>query len=133
VKFKKLAGGGYFKIINRMVPQALETLGYDQAQIDRIIRYAVGGGSLKEAPFINHVALASKGFDAPTLEKVEGSLGSAFDIRFVFNKFTLGEEFCIEKLGFTASSSTTSPSTCCPASASPRPRSTRPTPSSPAP
>ena len=101
VKFKKLAGGGYFKIINRMVPQALQTLGYAQEQVDKIIRYAVGSGSLKEAPFINHAALASKKFDAATLEKVEGALGSAFDIRFVFNKFTLGEEFCVKTLGFT--------------------------------
>ena len=101
VKFKKLAGGGYFKIINRMVPQALETLGYGAEQAEKIIRYAVGSGSLKEAPFINHAALTSKKFDAATLEKVEGALGSAFDIRFVFNKFTLGEEFCVKVLGFT--------------------------------
>jgi ribonucleoside-diphosphate reductase alpha chain len=102
VKFKKLAGGGYFKIINRMVPQALQTLGYDEAAIERIIRYAVGSGTLKEAPFINHAALKSKGFTDAVLEKVEAALGSAFDIRFVFNKFTLGEEFCVKTLGFTA-------------------------------
>jgi ribonucleoside-diphosphate reductase alpha chain len=101
VKFKKLAGGGYFKIINRMVPQALETLGYDQAAAERIIRYAVGSGTLKESPFINHAALKSKGFTDAVLAKVEAALGSAFDIRFVFNKFTLGEEFCVKTLGFT--------------------------------
>jgi ribonucleoside-diphosphate reductase alpha chain len=102
VKFKKLAGGGYFKIINRMVPQALETLGYDPETAQRIIRYAVGGGSLKESPFINFATLANKGFDDEALQKVDQAAASAFDIRFAFNKFSLGEEFCIEKLGFTA-------------------------------
>jgi ribonucleoside-diphosphate reductase alpha chain len=102
VKFKKLAGGGYFKIINRMVPQALETLGYDQAARDRIIRYAVGAGTLKESPFINHVTLAAKGFDQAALARLETALASAFDIRFAFNKFTLGAEFCQEQLGFSA-------------------------------
>ena len=46
VKFKKLAGGGYFKIINQTVPEALRTLGYDAAAIDRIVAYAVGHGTL---------------------------------------------------------------------------------------
>ena len=47
VKFKKLAGGGYFKIINQTVPFALRTLGYDEAAIARIVAYAVGHGTLK--------------------------------------------------------------------------------------
>jgi len=101
VKFKKLAGGGYFKIINRAVPQALRSLGYEQADIDRIINYAVGRASLKSAPGINHEALAEKGFDAEKLEAVESALASAFDIKFIFNKWTLGEEFCSDKLGLT--------------------------------
>jgi ribonucleoside-diphosphate reductase alpha chain len=99
VKFKKLAGGGYFKIINRMVPDALTTLGYDETQIGDIERYALGRGTLKGAPGINHEMLAEKGFDAASLTAIEGALGSAFDIKFAFNKWTLGESFCIEKLG----------------------------------
>jgi ribonucleoside-diphosphate reductase alpha chain len=99
VKFKKLAGGGYFKIINRMVPDALRTLGYAEADIAEIIRYAVGHATLRDAPGINHAALKAKGFDDETLSTVEASLESAFDIKFVFNKYTLGEAFCTETLG----------------------------------
>jgi ribonucleoside-diphosphate reductase alpha chain len=102
VKFKKLAGGGYFKIINRMVPDALLTLGYDEDEIAAIERYALGRGTLKGAPAINHRTLAEKGFDAASLTAIEGALGSAFDIKFAFNKWTLGESFCIEKLGVSA-------------------------------
>ncbi|TMJ60643.1 MAG: vitamin B12-dependent ribonucleotide reductase, partial [Alphaproteobacteria bacterium] len=99
VKFKKLAGGGYFKIINRLVPQALQTLGYGEAEIAAIERYALGHGTLKDAPAINHDTLAEKGFDETALAAVEAALGSAFDIKFAFNKWTLGEAFCIERLG----------------------------------
>jgi ribonucleoside-diphosphate reductase alpha chain len=101
VKFKKLAGGGYFKIINRMVPEALRTLGYGESDIAEIIRYAVGHASLRDAPGINHESLRAKGFDDSALERVEQSLESAFDIRFVFNKYTLGEEFCTDTLGIS--------------------------------
>src|SRR5262244_2445452 len=98
VKFKKLAGGGYFKIINRAVPEALRVLGYSQAQIAEIEAYAVGHGSLAEAPGINHTTLKQKGFTQEAIEKVEKALRSAFDIKFAFNKWTLGEEF-VSKLG----------------------------------
>ena len=101
VKFKKLAGGGYFKIINRIVPEALKTLGYGPAQIDRIIRYAVGHGTLVGAPGVSHQALLAKGFGPAEIAKVEGALASAFDIKFVFNKWTLGEDFLTGALGFT--------------------------------
>ncbi len=94
VKFKKLAGGGYFKIINQAVPEALRTLGYSQEQIEKIIGYAVGHGSLADAPALNHAALRAKGFGDAQIEKVESGLASAFDIKFVFNKWTLGEDFC---------------------------------------
>ncbi|MBI2235558.1 MAG: vitamin B12-dependent ribonucleotide reductase [Magnetospirillum sp.] len=99
VKFKKLAGGGYFKIINRMVPDALRTLGYQEADIAEVIRYAVGHGSLRDAPGVNHVTLRAKGFDDGALARVEAALASAFDIKFVFNKYALGEAFCTETLG----------------------------------
>ncbi len=102
VKFKKLAGGGYFKIINRTVPVALKTLGYNETRIEEIIRYAVGNGTLKDAPGVNHEALIEKGFTQASLDAVEGSLGSAFDIKFAFNKWTLGEDFCTKHLGFSA-------------------------------
>lgn len=99
VKFKKLAGGGYFKIINQSVPAALETLGYASAQIEEIIAHAVGHASLGNCPGINHTALAGHGFGAREIEKIEAALASAFDIRFVFNQWTLGEEFCRGTLG----------------------------------
>ncbi|MFO0991945.1 MAG: vitamin B12-dependent ribonucleotide reductase [Hyphomicrobiales bacterium] len=94
VKFKKLAGGGYFKIINQAVPEALRTLGYDPDQIEAIIGYAVGHGTLADAPALNHAQLRAKGFGDAEIAKVEQSLASAFDIKFVFNKWTLGEDFC---------------------------------------
>ncbi|MEL6291511.1 MAG: vitamin B12-dependent ribonucleotide reductase, partial [Pseudomonadota bacterium] len=102
VKFKKLAGGGYFKIINRSVPQALRTLGYSEAAIAEVEAYAVGHGSLRQAPAINHSTLRVKGFTDDVLETVEASLASAFDIKFVFNKWTLGTDFCTETLGIPA-------------------------------
>ncbi|KAB2920592.1 MAG: vitamin B12-dependent ribonucleotide reductase [Hyphomicrobiaceae bacterium] len=93
VKFKKLAGGGYFKIINQSVPEALRTLGYSEAEIAEMEAYAVGHGSLAQAPAINHTTLKAKGFTDKVLQKLEGSLKTAFDIKFAFNKWTLGEEF----------------------------------------
>ncbi|MCP4382498.1 MAG: vitamin B12-dependent ribonucleotide reductase [Hyphomicrobiales bacterium] len=100
VKFKKLAGGGYFKIINRAVPEALGILDYDKGQVDAIINYAVGRGTLKDAPGINHDSLAAKGFTDEKIEAIEAGLGSAFDIKFAFNKWSLGADFLAE-LGVT--------------------------------
>jgi len=94
VKFKKLAGGGYFKIINRAVPEALRHIGYGEADIAEIEAYAVGHGSLAQAPGINHSTLKAKGFTDEKISAIEAGLGSAFDIKFVFNKWSLGEEFC---------------------------------------
>jgi ribonucleoside-diphosphate reductase alpha chain len=99
VKFKKLAGGGYFKIINRSVPSALEKLGYKSNEVEEIIAYAVGHGTLGNAPGINHTSLIGQGFGAAEIEKIEAALPSAFDIRFVFNQWTLGEDFCHGTLG----------------------------------
>jgi len=99
VKFKKLAGGGYFKIINRIVPKALSVLGYEEKQIKDIINYAVGHGTLKNAPGVNHTGLKNLGFTSDVIEKIEKALSSAFDIKFVFNQWTLGSEFCKETLG----------------------------------
>ncbi|MFZ0093882.1 MAG: vitamin B12-dependent ribonucleotide reductase, partial [Pseudolabrys sp.] len=102
VKFKKLAGGGYFKIINRAVPEALRTLGYSEADIAEIEAYAVGHGTLAQAPAINHTTLMAKGFTEEAIAKVEKALPTAFDIKFAFNKWTLGEDFCRDKLGISA-------------------------------
>ncbi|MGB8639055.1 MAG: vitamin B12-dependent ribonucleotide reductase, partial [Pseudolabrys sp.] len=102
VKFKKLAGGGYFKIINRAVPEALRTLGYSEADIAEIEAYAVGHGTLSQAPAINHTTLKAKGFTDEAIAKVEKALPTAFDIKFAFNKWTLGEEYCRDKLGIPA-------------------------------
>ena len=99
VKFKKLAGGGYFKIINQSVPAALAKMGYGSAQAEEIISYAVGHGSMGNAPGINHTALVGHGFGQTEIDKVEAALPSAFDIRFVFNQWTLGVDFCKGTLG----------------------------------
>jgi ribonucleoside-diphosphate reductase alpha chain len=100
VKYKKLSGGGYFKIINHAVPAALKTLGYTQEESDAIINYAKGHATLAGAPALNHEALVAKGFNDVDIEKIESELLRAFDIDFVFNVFTLGEA-TIERLGFT--------------------------------
>ena len=101
VKFKKLAGGGYFKIINQAIPTALGVLGYTGQQVEEISRYAVGHGSLVHAPAINHDTLRARGFGQEQLDRLEESLATAYDIRFVFNKWTLGTDFCIDTLGIS--------------------------------
>ncbi|MBT8388065.1 MAG: vitamin B12-dependent ribonucleotide reductase, partial [Altererythrobacter sp.] len=101
VKFKKLAGGGYFKIINRAVPEALRSLGYSEAQIGEIEAYAVGHGNMNQAPGINPGSLKAKGFTDEKIETINAALKSAFDIKFVFNKWTVGEDFAKQTLGFT--------------------------------
>jgi len=102
VKFKKLAGGGYFKIINQAVPNALRALGYREHEIAEIEAYAVGHGSLKQAPAINPGSLRAKGFTDEKIDAVEKGLKGAFDVKFVFNKWTLGEDFLTETLGVPA-------------------------------
>lgn len=101
VKFKKLAGGGYFKIINESVPPALKHLGYTQKEVEEIIRYTKGHGSLIGCPHINAQTLTDKGFTKDVLSKIEKSLPSVFDINFAFNKWTLGAGFCKNALGFS--------------------------------
>ncbi len=98
VKFKKLAGGGYFKIINASIPPALERLGYRKNQIDDIIQYSRGSGTLEGCPHLDRAALKAKGFSEEILKRVEGQLGGAFDLSFVFNRWTLGDDF-LKSLG----------------------------------
>jgi ribonucleoside-diphosphate reductase alpha chain len=101
VKFKKLAGGGYFKIINQSVPPSLTKLGYSPEQIKEIIGYATGHKTLKGAPYINHETLKAKGFGPEQLASLETALENAFEIGFAFNKWTFGDDFCRNVLGFT--------------------------------
>lgn len=99
VKFKKLSGGGYFKIINQSIPTALKNLGYRPNEIKAIVDYAKGAGSFAGAPYINHQSLSEKGFIAEEMKKLDTAVASSFDISFVFNVYTLGEE-CLQRLGF---------------------------------
>jgi ribonucleoside-diphosphate reductase alpha chain len=92
VKFKKLAGGGYFKIVNQSVPKALDRLGYDEQETDRIIRYAVGNGTLQGAPAINDSSLHLKGFTEPELNAIEKSLPNVLDIRQAFGRGMLSDD-----------------------------------------
>jgi ribonucleoside-diphosphate reductase alpha chain len=100
VKFKKLAGGGYFKIVNQSVSAALRHLGYSESEVDAIEKYCKGHGTLAGCPVINKASLRQKGFTEDALNAIEAQLDTAFDIRFVFNKYTIGESLCKE-LGFT--------------------------------
>ncbi|MGK5091695.1 vitamin B12-dependent ribonucleotide reductase [Deltaproteobacteria bacterium TL4] len=102
VKFKKLAGGGYFKIINQSIPPALKKLGYSDAEIHSIVGYVKGRGSLAGSPCINAKSLKEKGFTDEIIHKIDEQLSSAFDISFVFNKWILGEAFCKKTLKFTS-------------------------------
>lgn len=101
VKFKKLAGGGYFKIINQSVPAALKHLGYDAKEIEAIVKYAKGHGTLNGCPFINPEKLRSLGFTDEKIAAVEAALPGAFEIKFAFNQWTLGEDFCKNVLNIT--------------------------------
>ncbi|MEJ0102397.1 MAG: vitamin B12-dependent ribonucleotide reductase [Bacteroidota bacterium] len=99
VKFKKLSGGGYFKIINQSVPAALKNLGYSVKEVGTIIKYAVGAATFAGAPFINHQSLSEKGFIGDEIKKLDAAAATAFEIGFIFNKYALGEE-CLQRLGF---------------------------------
>ncbi len=101
VKFKKLAGGGYFKIINNSIPPALKKLGYNSTQITDIVHYIKGHARLDGSPCINTNVLRAKGFTDDIIKRIDDQLPSAFDVSFVFNHYTLGEEFCKETLGIT--------------------------------
>jgi len=99
VKFKKLSGGGYFKIVNESIPLALENLGYNQFQINDIVNYAKGHATLNGCPHISTEALLAKGFTKADMATIESQLLSAFQLEFVFNRFTLGDA-TLTRLGF---------------------------------
>jgi len=100
VKFKKLAGGGFFKIVNQSVPSALEVLGYNDQEIKEIVTYCVGSGTLKDSPGINHESLKEKGFTDVAIQKVESQLKTVFELKYAFTKWTLGDD-ALKELGFT--------------------------------
>ncbi len=99
VKFKKLAGGGFFKIINQAIPEALTRLGYSQSEIDDIVAYTIGHGTLEGCPTINPAALRERGLDDEAIGRVEAALGSAFELKNAFAPHILGEEL-LARLGF---------------------------------
>ena len=101
VKYKKLAGGGYFKIINQSVPGALRRLGYKPEEIKEIVNYCVGSGSLDSSPYINRTSLKTKGFSNEVIDNIQLELPRVFDISFAFNKFVLGEKFCKDVLNLS--------------------------------
>ncbi|MBT6716484.1 MAG: vitamin B12-dependent ribonucleotide reductase [Nitrospina sp.] len=98
VKYKKLAGGGYFKIINQSVPGALRRLGYKPEEVKDIVNYCVGSGSLDSSPYINRASLKNKGFTDAVVDSIQLELPRVFDVSFAFNKFVLGENFCKDVL-----------------------------------
>ncbi|MDP9366047.1 MAG: vitamin B12-dependent ribonucleotide reductase, partial [Chloroflexota bacterium] len=100
VKFKKLAGGGYFKIANQSLEPALRNLGYAENERRNILRYVLGTLSLDGAPGVNRENLLAKGFAEEDLAKVERALPGVFELPFAFNAWTLGEE-ALARVGFT--------------------------------
>ncbi len=101
VKFKKLAGGGYFKIINASIPPALTRLGYTPKQIEDIVRHCRGSGTLHGCPQINFAGLRSKGFPEDIIQSIEAQLPGVFELQFAFNRWTVGDDVCIKRLGLT--------------------------------
>lgn len=102
VKFKKLAGGGYFKIVNEAVPAALRNLGHSESEIKDVIDYMKGTADITNAPHINAVSLKAKGFTDEDIIALNKALQSAFEVQFAFNVWTLGED-CMKRAGFAPS------------------------------
>jgi ribonucleoside-diphosphate reductase alpha chain len=98
VKFKKLAGGGYFKIVNQSVPEALETLGYAEHELQEIVAYICGTNTLLAAPHVNRAKLLQLGLTKEELDKVEAALPSVFDLAQAFAPWVIGEA-AYERLG----------------------------------
>jgi ribonucleoside-diphosphate reductase alpha chain len=101
VKFKKLAGGGYFKIVNQSVPEALRRLGYSEAQIQEIVAYVSGTNTLLGARHVNRATLKAKGFTDQDLSNVEAAIPGVFDLTLAFAPWVLGKE-AYERLGISA-------------------------------
>ena len=113
VKFKKLAGGGYFKIINASIPPALARLGYTSGQIEDIVRYCRGTGTLQGCPHVNPASLRAKGFTDEVIKRIEAQLPGAFELPFVFNRWTVGDDFCRTQLAPDAAGADRGPASTC--------------------
>ena len=100
VKFKKLAGGGYFKIVNQTVPRALNRLGYSQREVQEIVAYISGTNTLLVAPHVNRRTLKEKGLTDAELAKVEAAVPGVFDLDSAFAAWIIGED-AYERLGAT--------------------------------
>jgi ribonucleoside-diphosphate reductase alpha chain len=100
VKFKKLAGGGYFKIVNQSVPEALRRLRYSEAQISEIVAFVSGTNTLLGAPGVNRAELKARGLDDADLAKIEAALPGVFELNLAFAPWVLGKE-TFERLGVT--------------------------------
>jgi ribonucleoside-diphosphate reductase alpha chain len=98
VKFKKLAGGGYFKIVNESVPEALRRLGYTKQQAQEIVSFVVGTNTLKGAQTVCERALAERGLAPEEIARVEAQLPRVFELRHAFGAYVLGEA-CLKRLG----------------------------------
>jgi ribonucleoside-diphosphate reductase alpha chain len=101
VKFKKLAGGGYFKIVNQSVPEALKRLRYSAAEIQEIVAYVSGTNTLLGAPHVNRASLKARGLTDEELGKIENALPGVFDLSLAFGAWVVGKE-CYDRLGVTA-------------------------------
>lgn len=96
VKFKKLAGGGYFRIINQSVPRALTALGYAPEEVTAIVNYCSGHNTLLGSPHINEESLKAKGMKADAIAQVEERLAYSFNLDLAFGPGVLA------KLGYNA-------------------------------
>src|SRR4029078_2601832 len=101
VKFKKLAGGGYFKIVNQSVPEALRRLGYSEHEVQEIVAYVSGTNTLLAAPHVNRASLKARGLTNEDLAKVENAIPGVFDLELAFSPWVLGEE-AYARLGITS-------------------------------
>jgi ribonucleoside-diphosphate reductase alpha chain len=101
VKFKKLAGGGYFKIVNQSVPEALHRLGYDERECAEILAWVSGTNTLLGAPFINRASLKARGLQNEEIDRVEAALLGAFDLKSAFGTWVVGED-TLRRLGVAA-------------------------------
>jgi ribonucleoside-diphosphate reductase alpha chain len=100
VKFKKLAGGGYFKIVNQSVPEALRRLGYSEHEVQEIVAYVSGTNTLLAAPHVNRASLKARGLSSEDLAKVENAIPGVFDLELAFSSWVLGED-SFARLGIT--------------------------------
>ncbi|HEX4352755.1 MAG TPA: vitamin B12-dependent ribonucleotide reductase, partial [Polyangiales bacterium] len=92
VKFKKLAGGGYFKIVNQSVPAALRRLGYDEVEISNIVAYVSGTNTFTGAPHASRQWLLTKGLNEREIAKAEVALPGVFHVSQALAPWVIGTE-----------------------------------------